>query len=69
MVIAITIITGQKAKKLTNLASLFSQEYCSKDPPRQQNRCKMERLKNQVTIGPRVRGGSEVPFLLLQTQM
>ena len=74
MAMTITVIMGQKGKRITglgaeSLASLSSQEYHSKDPPLPRKQVQYGKAQKSGGKGPRVRGGSEVPLWLMQVWM
>lgn len=74
MAMPIIVIMGQKGKKLIglgaeSLASLFSQEYHSKDPPLPRKQVQYGKAQKSGGRGPRVRGGREVLLWLMQVWM
>ena len=74
MALTIIVVIVQKGKKLIGLgaeclASLFSQEHHSKDPPLPRKQVQYGKAQKSGDKGPRVRGSSEVPLLLWQVLM
>ena len=74
MALTIIVVIVQKGKKLIGLgaeclASLFSQEHHSKDPPLPRKQVQHGKAQKSGDKGPRARGGSEVLLLLLQVLM